>query len=158
MPGRVRATFSKHEANACSSSSSPPTFLPHFYRSAEAVLLASTKNLKSHFGCQHNTAITAMRRLGCEGLMSRNSKPVKQICAFAKGGEEIVIRDRNLPVAKLVPFSEEPSEEELLLVASGKMRLPKSPFKVEELLKIPTGKVSGGQAVQALLDDRAEGL
>ena len=24
---------------------------------------------------------------------------------FVKGGEEVVIRDRNLPVAKLVPFS-----------------------------------------------------
>ena len=24
---------------------------------------------------------------------------------FARGGEEIIIRDRNLPVAKLIPFS-----------------------------------------------------
>jgi prevent-host-death family protein len=79
--------------------------------------------------------------------------------AFAKGGEEIVIRDRNLPVAKLVPFSaEEASEEELLLVASGKMRLPKNPLNVDRLLKIRTGKVSGDGAVQAVLDDRAESL
>jgi antitoxin (DNA-binding transcriptional repressor) of toxin-antitoxin stability system len=78
---------------------------------------------------------------------------------LAKGGEEIVIRDRNLPVAKLVPFStEEASEEELLLVASGKMWLPRSPLNVEERLKIRTGRVSGGQAVQALLDGRAESL
>lgn len=78
---------------------------------------------------------------------------------FAKGGEEIVIRDRNLPVAKLVPFSaEEASEEELLLVASGKMRLPQNPLNVDRLLKIRTGKVSGNEAVQALLEDRAESL
>ena len=78
---------------------------------------------------------------------------------FAKAGEEIVIRDRNLPVAKLVPFSaDEASEEELLLVAAGKMRLPKESLDVDEFLKIRTGKVPGGRAVQALLDDRAESL
>lgn len=76
---------------------------------------------------------------------------------FVKRGEEIVIRDRNLPVAKLVPFStDESSEEELLLVAAGKMRLPKSTVRVGDLLKIPTGKVAGSQGVQALLDEREE--
>lgn len=78
---------------------------------------------------------------------------------FAKGGEEIVIRDRNLPVAKLVPFSAaEASEEELLLVASGKMRLPKNSLNVERLLKIRTGKVPGHGAVHAVLEDRAGSL
>jgi len=78
---------------------------------------------------------------------------------FVKGGEEIVIRDRNLPVAKLVPFtSADSSEEELLLVAAGKMRLPKASVKVGDLLKIPTGKVEGSDGVQALLDEREEAL
>jgi antitoxin (DNA-binding transcriptional repressor) of toxin-antitoxin stability system len=72
---------------------------------------------------------------------------------LAKAGEEIVIRDRNFPVAKLVPFSSiGATEEELLLVAAGKMRIPKAPLKVDKLLKIPTGSVSGSEAVQALLD------
>ena len=74
---------------------------------------------------------------------------------FAKSGEEIVIRDRNLPVAKLVPFvSDEAGEEELLLVAAGKLRLPKNPIKPEKLQKIPTGKVAGSAGVQAIIDDR----
>jgi len=78
---------------------------------------------------------------------------------FVKGGEEIVIRDRNLPVAKLVPFtSADSSEEELLLVAAGKMRLPKASVKVGDLLKIPTGKVEGSDGVQTLLDEREEAL
>ena len=78
---------------------------------------------------------------------------------FVKGGEEIVIRDRNLPVAKLVPFSsDEGGEEELLLVAAGKMRLPKTSVKVADLLKIPTGRVVGSEGVQALLDEREESL
>src|SRR5258705_7482887 len=53
---------------------------------------------------------------------------------FAKGGEEVVIRDRNLPVAKLVPFSAEGAdEEELKLVAAGKLRLPKVRLDVKQL-------------------------
>jgi prevent-host-death family protein len=106
-------------------------------------------------------AIIAMRRVKL--VRSVNVAELKnklsKYLTFAKGGEEIVIRDRNLPVAKLVPFSaEEASEEELLLVASGKMRLPQNPLNLERLLKIPTGKVSSNEAVQALLDDRAESL
>jgi len=69
------------------------------------------------------------------------------LLTFAKAGEEIIIRDRSLPVAKLVPFSgEEASDEELLLVAAGKMRLPTGPLDIDELLSIP--------AIQALLDER----
>jgi prevent-host-death family protein len=76
---------------------------------------------------------------------------------FVKSGEEIVIRDRNLPVAKLVPFSsDEATEEELLLVAAGKMRLPKSTLKIADLLKIRTGKLAGNEGIQALLDEREE--
>lgn len=78
---------------------------------------------------------------------------------FVKGGEEIIIRDRNLPVAKLVPFwAQESNEEELMLVACGKMRLPKAVFKMADLLKIRTGKVVGRHGVQALLDEREESL
>lgn len=96
-----------------------------------------------------------MRSVNVAELKNQLSKYLK----FAKEGEEIVIRDRNLPVAKLVPFSaEEASEEELLLVASGKMRLPQNRLNLDRLLKIPTGKVSSNEAVQALLDDRAESL
>jgi prevent-host-death family protein len=94
-----------------------------------------------------------MRSVNVAELKNRLSKYL----TFAKDGEEIVIRDRNLPVAKLVPFSSgEGSDEELLLVAAGKMRLPEASVKVKELLKIPTGKVAASEAIQALLDDREE--
>ena len=96
-----------------------------------------------------------MRSVNVAELKNRLSKYL----AFAKEGEEIIIRDRNLPVAKLIPFSsEEASEEELLLVAAGKMRIPKSAVKVDDLLKIPTGSVAASGGIQALLDDRAAGL
>ena len=78
---------------------------------------------------------------------------------FAKGGEEVVIRDRNLPVAKLVPFSAEGADEqELKLVATGKLRLPKVRLNVKRLSKIATGSVVGNRAIQAITTDREEGL
>jgi prevent-host-death family protein len=81
--------------------------------------------------------------------------------AFAKSGEEVVVRDRNVPVAKIVPFDRgDASDEELLLVAQGKMRLPERPWTpeaVEEIINLPKPRVRGNAAVQALLDDREEG-
>src|ERR1051326_1081683 len=41
-----------------------------------------------------------------------------------RAGEEIVIRDRNLPIAKIVPLRGDGDPEELSLVASGYMTLP----------------------------------
>jgi prevent-host-death family protein len=42
-----------------------------------------------------------------------------------RAGEEIVIRDRNLPIAKIVPLhGEDGDPDELSLVASGHMTLP----------------------------------
>jgi antitoxin (DNA-binding transcriptional repressor) of toxin-antitoxin stability system len=74
---------------------------------------------------------------------------------FAKGGEEVVIRDRDLPVAKLVPFiGEEASEQDLLLVAAGKIRLPQIRLDVKKLSKIPTGSVKGNKAIQAVFSDQ----
>ena len=70
----------------------------------------------------------------------------------------IIIRDRNLPVAKLIPFSPgHASEDELMLVAAGKMRLPEVPIDVDELWKIKTGSVDNSDAITALLKDRDEG-
>jgi prevent-host-death family protein len=96
-----------------------------------------------------------MRSVNVAELKNKLSKYL----TFARSGEEVVIRDRNLPVAKLVPFSAEDAEEqELALVAAGKLRLPKVRLDVKKLLKIRTGSVPGNKAIQALLADREEGL
>ena len=79
--------------------------------------------------------------------------------AYAKGGEEIVIKHRQLPIAKLVPLSaSDVDEEDLALVAEGKMRLPKGKLDIKKFLSIPTGRVRGRRAIQAVIDDREEGL
>jgi prevent-host-death family protein len=96
-----------------------------------------------------------MRSVNVAELKNSLSKYLR----FAKRGEEVVIRERNLPIAKLVPFSAgDASEEELKLVAAGKMRLPKVKLDLKQLLKIPTGRVRGNSATKALLADREEGL
>jgi prevent-host-death family protein len=78
--------------------------------------------------------------------------------AYAKSGEVIVIRDRNLPVAKLIPFvAEEAGEEELSLVAGGAMRLPEKPLDLDQLWKMPRAAVSRNAATQAVLDERDKG-
>jgi prevent-host-death family protein len=96
-----------------------------------------------------------MRSVNVAELKNRLGKYL----TFAKSGEEIIIRDRNLPVAKLVPYaSDDASEEELLFVTAGKMRIPKRPINVDKLLKIPTGSVAGSEGIQALLNDREDRL
>jgi prevent-host-death family protein len=97
---------------------------------------------------------TPMRSVNIAELKNRLSTYV----TFARGGEEIIIRDRNLPVAKLIPFSAGGAgDDELLLVAAGKMRLPEVPLDAGELWKIKTGSVEDSEAIAALLQDRNEG-
>ncbi|MGB2622241.1 MAG: type II toxin-antitoxin system prevent-host-death family antitoxin [Candidatus Acidiferrum sp.] len=94
-----------------------------------------------------------MRTVNVAELKNQLSKYLR----FAKSGEEVVIRDRSLPIAKLVPFTgDDASEEELKLVAAGKMRLPKAKVSLSQILKISTGTVAGNDAVEALLADREE--
>jgi prevent-host-death family protein len=77
--------------------------------------------------------------------------------ALARNGDEVLIRDRNLPVAKLVPFSTEGADaQELHLAAAGKLRLPSARLSLKQLSKIPTGTVRGRKAVRALLAERDE--
>lgn len=94
-----------------------------------------------------------MRTVNVAELKNRLSKYL----TYAKSGEEVVIRDRNLPVAKLVPFSaEDADDQDLMLVAAGKLRLPKARLNMKELLKIPTGEVAGHKAIQAVVAEREE--
>lgn len=77
-------------------------------------------------------------------------------------GEEIIVRDRNLPVAKIIPYvPDDPEEQERILIATGAMTPRRSKEPREEFLKrfwaMPRPKVPGRIAIQALLDEREEG-
>ncbi len=77
---------------------------------------------------------------------------------YVKNGGEIIVRDRNLPIARIVPLSlVDVSEEERQLVASGAMRLPERPIDWQEFWSLPAGHVSRNAAVRVVLDEREEG-
>jgi antitoxin (DNA-binding transcriptional repressor) of toxin-antitoxin stability system len=95
-----------------------------------------------------------MRTVDVEKLKDQLSKYL----TFAKSGEEVVIQERNLPVAKLVPFPAEGTDsQELKLVAAGKLRLPTVALDIKQFFKVPTGKVKGNKAIRAILAEREEG-
>ena len=63
--------------------------------------------------------------------------------------------DRDIPVAKEVSSSAEgATDEELLLVAAGKMRLPKEPAVLDKLLKLRPRHSKNRDVTRALLDER----
>jgi prevent-host-death family protein len=72
-------------------------------------------------------------------------------------GEEVVVRDRNTPVARILPFHAiSRSEEEALLVASGAMKLPEQEMDWDAFFARPKGNVSRKAAVEAAIESRGE--
>lgn len=74
---------------------------------------------------------------------------------LVREGEEVVVKDRNLPVARILPIRQDSfSEKEARLVASGAMTLPQEEMDWDAFFATPTGMVPHEIAVQAVLDDR----
>jgi prevent-host-death family protein len=74
-----------------------------------------------------------------------------------KKGEEVLVLDRNTPIARISPYtSSNVSEDEQQLVASGTMLLPTEEIDWEDFWSLPSGNVPRKIAIQAVLDDRAE--
>lgn len=78
-------------------------------------------------------------------------------------GEEIIVRDRHLPVARIIPYVPESIEEqERMLIAQGVMKPPKNRATdrdtwVKEFLAKPRPKVSRQAIMRAILEEREEG-
>ncbi|MGA7524840.1 MAG: type II toxin-antitoxin system prevent-host-death family antitoxin [Acidobacteriaceae bacterium] len=76
---------------------------------------------------------------------------------YVQNGEEVVVKDRNRPVARILPFEPRSiSEEEALLVAQGKMKLPEKEMDWDAFFSIPTGQVSREVAVRAAIESRGD--
>jgi prevent-host-death family protein len=73
-------------------------------------------------------------------------------------GEEILVRDRNLPIARIVPLADagEHSQELLELAAEGIIRLSKKPFRIEEILSMPAPNIPLDKLLAALEADRED--
>ena len=78
-------------------------------------------------------------------------------------GEEIIVRDRNEPVARIVPYIPDSIEEqEKLLIAQGILKPPKNPSKDrqkfwEEFWSMPSADLDNEAAKRAVLKEREEG-
>jgi prevent-host-death family protein len=76
---------------------------------------------------------------------------------YVKNGEEIVIRDRSVPVARILPFRPGPGwVEEAQLVASGALKMPEEAMDWARFFTVPAGNVLQEVAVEAVIDSRGD--
>ena len=75
-----------------------------------------------------------------------------------KRGEEVLISDRNVPIAKIVPLknTEDFDIEELSLASAGVLKLPEESNQTESFLKEIRPNLSSKIAIQAIIDERDE--
>lgn len=75
---------------------------------------------------------------------------------WVKNGEEILVRDRNLPVASIVPI-DAPGirDEEACLIATGQLSPAKEKSDWDSFWKLPAGNVPRRAAVEARFGQRA---
>jgi prevent-host-death family protein len=86
-------------------------------------------------------------------LKNNLSRYLRQV----RRGEEILIRDRNTPIAKIVPLDgvDEIDAETRELVAAGMMRLEQQKLDWDAFWKLPAPRVRA-DLVKAISDDREE--
>ena len=74
-----------------------------------------------------------------------------------KNGAELIVKDRNRPVARLVPLSEgeDLDAEEAALVAGGLMRLPVK-VKSDDFLALPAPRVAIADIQAVIRGERDE--
>jgi prevent-host-death family protein len=76
---------------------------------------------------------------------------------YVKNGEEIVIRDRSVPVARILPFRHSSGwDREAQLVASGALKMPEEEMDWSEFFLVPAGQVSRKVAVEAAIESRGD--
>ena len=76
---------------------------------------------------------------------------------YVKNGEEIVIRDRSVPVARILPFRHGSGwEQEEQLVASGALKMPEEEMDWNEFFLAPAGNVPQEIAVKIAIESRGD--
>ncbi|HXG67557.1 MAG TPA: type II toxin-antitoxin system prevent-host-death family antitoxin [Blastocatellia bacterium] len=90
-----------------------------------------------------------MKSVNIADLKNRLSHYLNEV----KAGEEILVRDRNLPIARIIPLSHgEDQESELLtLAAQGKVRLGQGQID-DEYWRLRLPRVEG-KTIQEIIDE-----
>jgi prevent-host-death family protein len=78
---------------------------------------------------------------------------------FVKNGEEVLIFDRNTPVARLVPAGpvEDYDERTRRLIAKGILTPPKSPRALGEPWPAPTGPMISNEVMEQVWREERDG-
>lgn len=94
-----------------------------------------------------------MRTVNIADLKNNLSAHLERV----RAGEELLVKDRNRPIAKLVPLvgGEDLDAEEMELAAAGLIRLPTSSLP-DSFWKMPAPQVSLEDAVAAVTSERDE--
>jgi prevent-host-death family protein len=94
-----------------------------------------------------------MRSVNIADLKNNLSRYLNEV----RQGEEVLVRDRNLPIAKIVPLSTDNEEEELLaLAAQGLISLPQKTHGFpKDFFTAPLPKVKV-DALKLLREERDE--
>jgi prevent-host-death family protein len=94
-----------------------------------------------------------MRSVNIAALKNELSRYLNEV----RQGEELLIRDRKVPIAKIVPLREadEPQAEELALAAAGKLRLPEAALPAS-FWSMPAPRVALKRVIAAVQAERDE--
>jgi antitoxin (DNA-binding transcriptional repressor) of toxin-antitoxin stability system len=78
---------------------------------------------------------------------------------LVRKGEEVIVRDRDLPIARILPCDTEGlSEADRRLISSGLMKPPvHGPVNWKKFRSMPGPDLSDERARRAILDEREEG-
>ena len=73
-------------------------------------------------------------------------------------GEEIIVRDRDRPIARIIPLTAGGGDEfeESALVASGVITLPQTEVLPPSFWRIKSGSISAKRATRSVRDERDE--
>ncbi len=94
-----------------------------------------------------------MRSVNIAALKNELSRYLNEV----REGEELLIRDRNVPIAKIIPLRQagELEAEELALAATGRLRLPEVSLP-RSFWSMPAPRVSLRKVVSAVRAERDE--
>ena len=77
-----------------------------------------------------------MRSVTISTLKAQLSAHLKLV----QSGEEVLVRDRNKPIARIIPFvTEDYTEQQQRLIAKGILVPPKTPYRATDVLPKPAG-------------------
>ena len=76
---------------------------------------------------------------------------------YVRSGEEVIVQDRNVPVARIIPFTRmSMSEKDAQLVKLGIMKMPAEALDWDDFFAIQVSNIPHEVATQAALDSRGD--